>query len=510
MKKQDEIEELFSSSFEGFEKVPQMDLKASIDDRLFNDDKTGNRKRRGFYWILTLLFLPGITLFFGLIDFNEVKVTKPQNSEKNIESKWKIVKEDRKDFSTEKENTIEYSRKSISKENYLFGFNFLLNDVKINNETPDYLSDNLSTMNKSFSNKENLNSGRKTNERKPNTYISPKQKKHKKKSNLKLTNSYDYINFPDFRKTKTKKVSNFNEALRIEKTELIKTDGTYHFVHDEVQTVNTLEIENEGSLTYEQVDQSEDNDSDSTIKVDPFNIPTLTQGGNPDTSKNSPWIFSLYSGGTFGINSLKNSLNKDYRLKEQIGFSTNLEVYYSFNSKIGISAGLDYSSRNDLLYKTVQNEDSVFTGYTIEYVYDPVNQDSIVDTLTYANYEMQTTESEYNQIIHHTSFAIPISFSWTIYNKGNWSMRLNSGFRFSYVQNKLLSNELSVEPFMRKFELRVNLRPQLIYTENKIGIGLYMNLGYDIISSITWSGLNIYLQRNRFDLGAGIVLRYQL
>jgi len=513
MKKQDEIEELFSSSFEGFEKIPPMDLKASIDEKIFNGENTSVRRRRGFFWFLTLILLPGVTLFFGLIDFNEVRGMKAQHSENNSKSKWQIVKQKQRDLLTEKENSFGYSRKSVSKENYLFGFNFLLNEIKITDETSDYLNENPTIVIGTGTNKESFNSRKKTTGIKSKSTISPKHWKHKKKSNLKLTNSYDYTNFPDLRKPRTKKISNINAISRIDKTEFIETNETTIFVEEEVQSFQTREIENikeEKLLTNEQIGQKEDKDSDSTKQKDPFDVPSLTQSENPDSLIPSPWVFSLYAGATFGINSLKNSSASDYHLKEQLGFSTNLEVNYSLNSKFGINSGIDFASRNDIFYKTTQSEDSVLTGFKVGYVYDPINKDSIIDTIMYANYEVQSTEIQESQLIHHTSIAIPIAFGWTFYNKGKWSMKLNTGLRFAYVQSTLLFNDLTVEPFMGNFELRCNLRPQLIYTENKIGIGLYMNFGYDIIPSITWSGPNIYLQRNRFDLGAGVVLRYHL
>jgi hypothetical protein len=82
---------------------------------------------------------------------------------------------------------------------------------------------------------------------------------------------------------------------------------------------------------------------------------------------------------------------------------------------------------------------------------------------------------------------------------------MNTGLRFSYVQNKMTFNpEGMIEPDFKSFGLRVNLRPEITYSLKKVGIGGYMNLGYDAIPSVQWTDV----KRTRIDYGFGLVLKY--
>ena len=104
-------------------------------------------------------------------------------------------------------------------------------------------------------------------------------------------------------------------------------------------------------------------------------------------------------------------------------------------------------SRKDVFYKVVPAGDSIIDGVTTQYIYfNPVTQDSIIDTIISPNYFVLQSEYNQNQRIQHNSFAIPIYLSINLFSKGNWKMYLNTGLRISYVQNKLVSNPLRNPP----------------------------------------------------------------
>lgn len=68
MKEQNELEHLFSSTFDGFEVTPPSHIKSAIDESLFSA-KTPVHKKRGFIWLFPLIgfFFIGsfITLSFN-------------------------------------------------------------------------------------------------------------------------------------------------------------------------------------------------------------------------------------------------------------------------------------------------------------------------------------------------------------------------------------------------------------------------------------------------------------
>lgn len=508
MKKQDEIEELFSSSFEGFEKIPPMDLKTSIDEKIFNDENSPVKRRRGFFWFLTLILLPGLTLFFGLIDFNQIESSKPQHGKNETKLTGNV---DHEDISIQKYNSG-IKQRSVSQKQVLFGFKFLFHELNTNNVTSKYVSTNTYLKINSKSKNETVKKKTKSNTGIPASENSFRQRKFKRKSNLKMTNSYDYFSLPKFRKDKRKKSTDSNIKPSIDNTEFVAIDRNVKFAVIKDQPVQTpfksgIEEESLMNLGIDSLADNTEKDADST-KKDPTVTPEPTNRGNSDSVKPSPWALSIYSGGTFGLSSLNNSVNDNYTIKEGIGFSANFDVNYAVSPKFSFSAGLDYNTRRDIFTKITPPGDSVFTGYTEIYIYqNPPNQDTIIDTIYFSNYAVYSTETQQEQVIQQTSFAIPVFFSWSFYTKGNWTMALNTGFRFSYVKQRIVSDELAnFQPTFNNFGLRAMIRPEIVYSKNKFGIGLYLNTGYDLLQTIKWDAI----KRNRLDLGAGLVFRYHL
>jgi hypothetical protein len=150
--------------------------------------------------------------------------------------------------------------------------------------------------------------------------------------------------------------------------------------------------------------------------------------------------------------------------------------------------------------------DSIFTGNIVQYIYDPQVVDSIVDSMLVADYDYSYISQELQQLINHFSVAVPVYFNVNVFTAGKWSMKVNAGMRFSYVSNKLMSNPYNLPaPDFKSFGLRGSLRPQILYTtDSGFGIGGYVNVGYDLIPAVQWSGIT----RSRVDLGAGLLFRF--
>ncbi len=504
MKKQDEIEELFSSTFANFESMPPLDVKAAIDDQLFNGKTPVTGRRKGFIWISSSIILIGIVSFFALkngrnnspvLAKNEISV---QESSPTSPTSETIKKESHKEVSplkinnSQKKIITQFEEQKLPQEIELKANNSAKKSSKIENDSK-FAGNNI-TLKKQKITRDKTSQ---TNNNRSNSIKNSPNKSESKEEKNELSHS---ISQPEKGDNITEKFeipmnSVFSNEVIVAKNESIEKSNS---------SVENTFNENENSVA----ENSEVQDTTTQVQwSEATEIKPALMGFDPSIIRGlSPWSISIYSGGTFGSSILKNSTPENYKMKEQLGFSTSIEANYRLNTRFGISAGIDMYSRKDVFYKVVPAGDSIIDGVTTQYIYfNPVTQDSIIDTIISPNYFVLQSEYNQNQRIQHNSFAIPIYLSINLFLKGNWKMYLNSGLRISYVQNKLVSNPIGmVEPDFKSVGLRVNMRPEITYSLKKFGIGCYLNLGYDAIPAIQWTDV----KRNRVDYGFGLVLKY--
>jgi hypothetical protein len=506
MKKQDEIEELFSSTFANFESMPPLDVKAAIDDQLFNGKTPVTGRRKGFIWISSSIILIGIVSFFALkngrnnnpvLAKNEISVQESSPASPTSES---IKNESHKELSqlkiqlSKKKRITQFEEQKLTQNNELKANNSAKKSSKIENNSK-LEGNNISLKKQKGTRVKTSQTNKKTADLVKNKTVSFQSKDSKTES----SNSFSQIEKKENPIVKSEIPTNFifsNEVVDAKNESIEKSKSPEENTLDENENSVAENVEVQDTTT--QIQWSEETAIPrSLIGFDASMIRGL-----------SPWCLSLYSGGTFGSSILKNSTSENYKMKEQIGFSISIEANYRLNSKLGISAGIDINSRKDIFYKVVPAGDSIIDGVTTQYIYfNPVTQDSIIDTIISPNYVVLQSEYNQNQRIQHNSFAIPIYLSLHLFSKGNWRMNLNSGLRLSYVQNKMVYNpDGMIEPDFKRFGLRVNLRPEITYSLKKFGIGCYLNLGYDAIPAIQWTDI----KRNRIDYGFGLVLKYHL
>ncbi len=506
MKKEDEIEELFSSTFANFESMPPVDVKAAIDDQLFNQKTTVTGRRKGFIWIYLSIILIGIVSFFALkngrnnspiLAKNETSIQESSPASPTSET---IKNESHKELS---QSEMQHSQKKIITQ---------FEEQKLNQEI-ELKANNTSKKNSKLENDSKLEG---------NNIISKKEKTGRVKTNqtnkkiTHLVNNNTVASIP-----KEVKTESSNSISQIEKKDnsIDKIEiPTNSIFSNEVVEAKNESIEKSNSPEENTLNENENSVSenieiqDTTTKIqwsEETGIPGSLIGFDASMIRGlSPWSISIYSGGTFGSSVLKNSTPENYKMKEQLGFSTSLEANYRLNTRLGVSAGIDIYSRKEIFYKFIPAGDSILSGYTIQYIYlNPVLQDSIIGTLLIPIYSVGSAAATQEQIIQHVSSAIPISLSINLLDKGHWKMYLNTGLRISYVQNKLVSNPIGmIEPDFKSVGLRVNMRPEITYSLMKFGIGCYLNLGYDAIPAIQWT----VVKRNRIDYGFGLVLKYHL
>lgn len=486
MKEQDEIEQLFSSNFDGFEKAPPADVKAAIDASLFSGGATTeSKKRKGIIWWFVFALVIGVTGLGSIIFFtnrtNDVKAS-------NLHA----------------QNTSENENSSSP-------------DTSINSVRQNKVPSSNSTKTKS--------STKKTNSEETSGQMKAVSSHPVKKEQSAITSSTT---------TKKKKNATNDKHNLKKKSGLIDNDlksksaGTSltgiisaqtKMTEDEPSNLQldsdlnkkTISEENSNSSKESSADlASTETKIDSTSSEDSSKMsialspdPTIT---SLPKAKTSPFSLTLFSGATYGLSTLQQPTSSSFKMKEEIGFSSSIEMNYALTNRFELGAGIDINTRMDNFYRVSQVTDSVYLGLVPQYVYDPQVPDSIIDTLYVEEYDVVNNEIEQNQLIRHTSFAIPLIFNWNIYSSGRWNYRLGTVVRLAYVNNKLVSNDHNFEmPEFKKFSARIALRPQVDYTFNKIAIGAYLNCGYDLLPTVNWTDI----ERKRVDFGAGLLIRYK-
>jgi len=487
MKEQDEIEQLFSSSFDGFEKAPPADVKAAIDASLFSGGATTeSKKRKGIIWWFALALVIGLTGLGSAIYLSTKsdETNANQSIAKNSESV-----ENSKDQSSEnlkQEQKNQSSTANSTKATQIFDNS---SSSKLN-EAKNTISSSASTqMTSTTASSEDTKKQTKT-----------KKKKGTFKKQAILTDNESTLKN---NKPNLTVVASASSKMTEDEPSNIQLDPSIDLqAKDDETSIQLNETSTDLASTVSKIDSTAKIDSTSANNV-ASNDPPAIDNSKP---KKSPFSLTVYSGTTYGFSSLQQPSSSSFNMKEAVGFSSSIEMNYALTNRFGVGAGIDLNTRMDNFYRVTQVTDSVYLGLVPQYVYDPQVPDSIIDTLYVEEYDVVTNELEQSQLIRHTSFAIPLSFNWNIYSKGRWNYRLGTVVRLSYVNNKLVSNDHNFEvPEFKKFSARIALRPQVDYTFNKIAIGAYLNCGYDLLPTLNWPDI----ERKRVDLGAGLLIRYK-
>lgn len=472
MKERDEIEDLFSSAFGNFEKMPPVDVKAAIDDQLF---KTPARKRKkGFIWILPALLLLIGGLWIGYNSFDDVNGQNepvsakadgqvssfngnsvPQASEKesgtDLDAAKNVPDSDDKAIARNQTNQKQHNEDASS-------------ETTILRNTPQVLK------------------GSKRSER----MVQPVQKQTVASVDKNTPDGSLHSNVSEPSEQKFAETTNSGSEVASETK------------NSEKEVINEKA---EGSDVAKN-DQEKSEASATKEPESPEVTPALTQSVPQKNKKN--WSLSLLAGPTYGSSKLNQPDSTEFFMKEEIGFAVGVESTFMVGQNWGITAGLDINKRTDILNR--MGYENIYLGQGYDYIYDPQVTDSVIDSILVDLYGPSEQSYKQTQFISHFSVAVPVYFTKYFALGQKLGMEVNGGLRFSYVSNKLSMNFYSLpEPKFKSVGIRASLRPQVIYMlDNGIGIGGYVNAGYDLIPAISWDNI----KRSRLDLGGGVLLRY--
>lgn len=467
MKERDEIEDLFSSAFSDFEKMPPPDLKSAIDERLFTIPE--KKRKKGYIWIMSVVALLIGVLWFGYAYFDgsnqkeQLVISSSAFSDSTAKGSGsgQDGQRDKKSVIVDENGTATESKEKVKDGS---------NTLSVQGKERVHDANQSETVNAS---------GR-----------------GKQKGGLKAKKGS---------KEKTTTDKNVNDQLS-------ETVNEHPFNTPGVTEVNNPvnDVSDDNSAQGTESDKKDDvavadaesKDTDTTqpeIKQDPTPQLPLAE----DNSKKN-WSLTLLAGPTYGLSKLDRPSSPEYFMKETVGFAASVESSFMLGQKWGVTTGLDFNTRTDIFYREVM--DSTFIGQAYDYIYDTQVVDSVIDSVLVDVYENSGIVSEEQQRISHFSVAVPVYFTLAFPLSSKLNLELNGGMRFSYVSNKLSSNDFSLPvPTFKSVGIRATLRPQIIYRmDNGMGIGGYLNTGYDVIPAVQWESI----KRSRIDLGGGILLRY--
>jgi hypothetical protein len=505
MKEQNELEQLFSSAFDGFEVTPPSHVKAAIDESLFAS-KTPVHSKRGFIWLFPLIgfFFIGsfITLSFNTRN-HSTKISNSSSTQLANQTTYASAQDGKTVNNTENQtiNTKNQHAESNGNQskmaNQQHQFSVVNNTQK--NKVEGKLKDVKNTVKTGeLSKKDGFKNAINQPTKKSKTQKSITQKtKEKTQKASERSNVIDDV---------TKDKLNDNIALNGKSTEDSATE-----------TKSTDLSKNEEKAKEDQNEKQEDvastNDAQNGLDKSVDSSGSVDSGSNKSSGgAPSKWSIGLYTGTFLGVNSLSSNSNNYYEINSPAGFNSSFEVNYGLSNKWSITTGLGYSTFNERISAVIYDTTFIPNGMTVEYIYlNPALQDSIIDSIVTVNYITEIAKSDAAQKINYSVFSLPIYGSFAIFNKGNWSSSLMAGVRLNY--NKVTVTNLYEgtpeamisTPESKQFGISAALRPEITYSFGKFGLGVYLNTSFDLIPITRWSEFD----KKRYDLGGGVVLKYR-
>jgi hypothetical protein len=498
MKENDEIEDLFRSSFDDFSVEPPPHVKVSIDERI--DFKKKNNSWRGFAFLMTVLFIAGGVYLFSaslfekqaIVSSNEEQMT--NHSDSANESVTNETRNKKRSLNT-----------SISEKS----------TVELKESTTNEISPNTHA---SISTKVNLKS-----EKISTSFATVKKSKVARKvktekitpsSNLKMEdNPPSKSKYTSQKKTQKKRSNSIQktataESFKIVTSEIAIANNPHNTLKNETETallennvISAVKENTPGTESPKPVDSlanmlntvnsikgtvSDSLQTDTLLK-----IPTVTH---------SKWMISSH----FGSSKFSNKLASTsiYSLTESKSFYFNMEATRSLKHDFSTTFGFQTNQYVSELSKDVQ---------TIEYFqngYDSIIIDTSLNTVIHLPHLDSTyTNSRLQQFYNITNLSIPVYFGYTQHIFKGVFLDATAGALLSYQTAKFITSDLnSSSPTVRSFGVKMCVRPQLRYQFNRFGISISSNFGYDFIPTLNWTGIS----RKRSYVEFGIGLHFQL
>lgn len=527
MKEMDNIEQLFSSEFSEEKVTPPTSVKESIDKVLFPD------------WIPTLWIIESITLLIGIGSFiwmiNRPAITTDQNTATNSTS----AQYTSSNHSTHTGNGNSNQSGSLSTFNTDSSNSNTAEqhvDVTNNNQSTTSNGQSSSTTNrrdkslwtdKSLKNSRNavahLSSDGKNNNKKPQGSGTPNTLSYTPTTSTSSAsgsggenNSRPSQGGNNNTDSSTGSTSANSDGDNMASSNSEKPDRKNGGVIKTSSGSGKTETDHSGNTSnssdserpQQNLSASETDDllalrTKKVTSISSMNLPELQSFLKPPgKSTKIPLSLSLYGGMHFGQQKPRTSI-PNLQMQQNRGFNTSLEVSTRIKPSFGVTAGIDFRKRSLRFNQmTIQSIDSTDNSYW-DVVWNDV--DSTFDSTWVPLFQLDTTYGNFALQGNSINVSVPIYFSYyrTLYKQ--FSLKLNAGVRLGYTKFTTTLNETTLgNPIQKQFRIDLLARPEIIYSFQKMGVGIYGSVGYTFTNNLRWQDVGL----PRFRYGMGLSLHY--
>ena len=496
MREDNNIEELFQSSFEDFEMTPPDSVKKGIDQAI-----NGSRNRR-IWWISSLIALIGggalITfLYLGTTSPAEQQLavksaTHPTESAQEASSSTNGSKLDQS-TSTDNNSTDENSNLqagivagSASKEQP--------DGVEKKNSTQK--SNQIGTANKE---KKSVDAKKATALK---SSLKPSNKKKKSiGSTSKKTKAGDSI-FPstDFSSSTLKKPLKVDDGSVIDP---LFTNDVASKDDKKNQIVNPFSKPDSDSLDKKkEIVESPEKELLAEKPADSA-AAEITPFDNTPMSKPGYWMASFYAGPQFGLNSKGNDPLRS--VSEKTGSRFSVELNRTLFRGYGVTTGFGYGTNSES-YRLTQLSiiDSIYIGQDSTPIYDAQIPDSIIGYNYFNSYTSDTTKTASTQLSQVRTIGIPLFVTRQFMFSKKWGLLVNAGAVFNFYKVTLGTSNGLAAPTINDFSINVAARLQLTYKFGNWMFSAGVNGGWDMKPALMYQGLD----RKRYFLTPQIGLHF--
>jgi len=209
--------------------------------------------------------------------------------------------------------------------------------------------------------------------------------------------------------------------------------------------------------------------------------------GPPPASGEPKWMLSAYAGPNFGLNSKSNG-TKAY--SERGSYLLSLEIQRYFG-QYSVSSGLSYGKRGDLFTTSGSFNTITYLGTDSVAVYDPQG-DSILYYTYFEDYDTAVTTWEERRLNTVTTFGIPLYAGRHFqFGTSSWGLQVNAGATFNFHTIKYRSPDLDLSVLtMNKFGINGVLRLHGTYEWNKVCFSAGVTAGWDFKPAVTGTGFD--------------------
>jgi len=439
MKEENDIEQLFRSSFEDFEVTPPAEVKSAIDKQL-----NGRRFRGGWLFIVLILLAFGTTLTFYFAGIKTASETENGTSVSGPDS------------GSGKLSGKDYAASRRAKRT-----------------APDAIAVNASTTDRNVSQVENVN----------------------RRSTLEhqaLTGKNGLTGKDVSRRAGKKSVvGDSPTGRRGKKTGRDYAPPAYGYSGDSRGELKSGELvskvrKDTSSIASVPADSLKTEKADSTAAAAvtiPASVPTQPEQPSASGPK---WMLSAFAGPDFGINSVKSQ--GAVKPTEQGSFLLSLELQRYFGD-YAVSSGFSYGKRNDSFDSTTDSTSIYYVGIDSIPVYDQTG-DSLLYYDLVPNYDTLNIHTSESRLESVTSFGIPLYIGHHFaFGSSNWGLLVNAGAVFNFHSVKYRSTDLDASVLtVTKFSVNGVLRAHATYQWKQLLFSAGVTGGLDFKPAVMLTG----------------------